>query len=282
MLDMPHARARMVQRQVQGRGVKDERVLEAMREVPREVFVTEEMREFAYEDSPLPIEAGQTISQPYIVARMIEAAEVGPGDHVLEVGAGSGYAAAVISRIAAQVTAIERHAVLASLAEGRLARLGYDNAEVIAGDGTLGWPAGAPYDAILIAAAGPAAPEALKRQLEIGGRLVMPIGGIGQSQRLIKLVRVAEDRFEQEDLGGVGFVPLIGAQGYAEQGAPERVAETRSVRAPSPDLTIPQLIAQAAQPLPDLDRAAFAAPFDRFAEARVVLLGECSHGTSEF
>src|SRR2546423_10838543 len=169
MLDWTRQRERMVQRQVARRGVRDVRVLEAMREVPREAFVAEGMREFAYEDSPLPIEAGQTISQPYIVAAMIEAAEIQPGDRVLEIGAGSGYAAAVMSRIAERVYTIERHATLSRTAAARLKRLGYDNVEIRTGDGTRGWPEAAPFDAILVAAGGPAIPQTLKDQLDLGG-----------------------------------------------------------------------------------------------------------------
>jgi protein-L-isoaspartate(D-aspartate) O-methyltransferase len=177
----PTARARehMVAAQIAGRGVRDPRVLDAMRQVPREVFVGEGMEEFAYEDSPLPIAEGQTISQPYIVALMIEAAEVGPGDNVLEIGTGSGYAAAVLSRIAGHVHSIERHRPLADLARRRFERLGYDNIEVHDGDGTLGWAAAAPYDAIIVTAGGPEVPEALRRQLKIGGRMIIPIGNLG-------------------------------------------------------------------------------------------------------
>jgi protein-L-isoaspartate(D-aspartate) O-methyltransferase len=152
----------MVNVQIAGRGLIDSHVLQAMREVPREAFVNPELEEFAYEDGPLPIGEGQTISQPYIVAKMIEAAEVSPGDRVLEVGAGSGYASAVLSRIAAKVYAIERHAALAEAARQRFERLGYDNVELRVGDGTRGWPEAAPFDAILVAAAGPDVPQALK------------------------------------------------------------------------------------------------------------------------
>jgi protein-L-isoaspartate(D-aspartate) O-methyltransferase len=162
VLDMSLARERMVERQIAQRGVRDPHVTEAMREVPREAFVPEGLQEFAYEDAPLPIEAGQTISQPYIVALMIAAAEIQPGDRVLEIGAGSGYAAAVMSRIAERVYAIERHEDLTDQARERLRRLGYDNVEVRTGDGTHGWPDAAPFDAILAAAGGPAIPQTLK------------------------------------------------------------------------------------------------------------------------
>lgn len=279
MLDLAHERERMVDRQVVRRGVHDTHVLEAMRTVPREAFVPEGLQEFAYEDSPLPIEVGQTISQPYIVALMLEAAAVRPGEHVLEIGAGSGYAAAVLSRIAGRVYTIERHDELSRLAADRLRRLGYDNVEVRTGDGTQGWSHAAPFDAILVAAGGPAIPQTLKEQLDIGGRLVMPVGSDQRDQRLIKVTRRDATHFEEEDLGGVTFVPLIGEHGWSgETGA--RPAEPRSFRPLA--ASIPEIIRSAAEPLPGLDDPAFGALFDRFASARVVLLGEASHGASEF
>ncbi len=205
----------MVDAQIAGRGVRDRAVLEAMRKIPREAFVAARLREQAYDDTPLAIGEGQTISQPYIVALMLEALAIAPGDHVLEVGAGSGYAAAVASRLAAHVDAVERHAVLAAAARERLARLGCANVAVHEGDGSIGWPAGAPFDAIIVSAAGPHLPAALREQLALGGRLVMPVGERGWGQRLLKLTRTVADAFVQEDLGGVVFVPLVGAQGWA-------------------------------------------------------------------
>jgi protein-L-isoaspartate(D-aspartate) O-methyltransferase len=262
----------MVDRQIASRGIKDSYVIAAMREVPREAFVPAKLAEFAYEDSPLPIEAGQTISQPYIVALMIEAAGVRPGDKVLEIGAGSGYAAAVLGRIAGKVLAIERHRELADTASERIGRLGYDNITIRCGDGTHGLAEEAPFDAILVAAGGPSVPEPLRAQLAIGGRLVVPVGD-ADSQRLTRVTRRGEDRFETEDLGPVRFVPLIGAHGWAGDLGTDRLVERKS---------LPRLIAEAAEPLPDLDDPAFGALFDRFADARIVLLGEASHGTSEF
>jgi protein-L-isoaspartate(D-aspartate) O-methyltransferase len=202
----------MVERQLRARGIGDIHVLAAMGEVPREAFVAEELRAFAYDDGPLPIGAGQTISQPYIVGLMIEAANIAPGDRVLEVGAGSGYAAAVMSRIASEVVAIERHATLARAAAERVAALGYDNLAVIVGDGSLGLPDKAPYDAILVAAGGDKVPEPLRRQLAIGGRLVVPVGG-ESVQSLLCVTRTGTDEWTEHDLGGVRFVPLIGAHG---------------------------------------------------------------------
>ncbi|MFC3079620.1 protein-L-isoaspartate(D-aspartate) O-methyltransferase [Phenylobacterium terrae] len=283
MLDVVQAREKMVERQIRRRGVADAHVLEAMRSVPREAFVTPGLEEFAYEDSALPIEAGQTLSQPYIVALMIQAAEIRPGDRVLEIGAGSGYAAAVMSRIAGEVYAIERHEALSALARQRLDRLGYDNVQLRTADGTGGWPEQAPFDAILVAAGGPGVPQPLKDQLEIGGRLVMPVGDTPRDQRLVKVTRTGATHFEEDDLGPVMFVPLIGEHGWDEgEAEARRPAEPRSFKAPSAPAPIPQLIHEAAEPLPDPADPRFAEAFDRFADARVVLLGEASHGTSEF
>lgn len=212
MPDYEDARRRMVERHLIRRGIADGRVLDAMRQVPREVFVEPGFEESAYADSPLPIAEGQTISQPYIVARMAEAARIAPGDNVLEVGAGSGYAAAVLSLLAGRVSAIERHAALAGKAAERLAALGRRNVEVRIGDGTKGWPQNAPFDAIVVSAGGPAVPVALRQQLQIGGRLVIPVGPQTGPQRLVRITRPAADRYEEEDLGGVLFVPLIGAE----------------------------------------------------------------------
>ncbi|HZJ12516.1 MAG TPA: protein-L-isoaspartate(D-aspartate) O-methyltransferase, partial [Methyloceanibacter sp.] len=285
-------RAFMVARHLEARGIADPHVLAAMGKVPREAFVSGPLTEFAYEDSALPIEAGQTISQPYIVARMIELAELRPGDNVLEVGAGSGYAAAVMSRIASHVYAIERHEELATQARAREETLGYDNVEIICADGTKGWPSQAPFDAIIVSAGGPKVPEALKQQLAVGGRLVIPVGR-DVHQTLLLVRRTAEETFEQEDHGGVTFVPLIGEEGW---GGPEKAkAETQidaetsgfangllipSQRAKTARTNLSHLIADAAEPFGDLDELAALA--ERFAHKRVVLLGEATHGTAEF
>jgi len=279
MLNLSRARARMVDVQIARRGVRDRHVLEAMRRVPREAFVEPGLEEFAYEDGPLPIAEGQTISQPYIVALMIESAEVKPGTSVLEVGAGSGYAAAVMSQIADRVYAIERHPSLGEAARQRFKTLGYDNIDLRIGDGTNGWPEAAPFDAILVAAGGPEVPQALKEQLAIGGRLVIPVGEQERRQTLLKVTRKAEADYEEEDLGVVAFVPLIGEQGWAEDG---RRSATHHIPGQSRGLALPEMIVEAAEPLPDLDDPAFGRLFDCFADRRVVLLGEASHGTSEF
>src|SRR5215218_2696326 len=207
MHDFAELRERMIRRQIESRGVTHPVILEAFRQVPREEFVDDEHRQWAYDDSPLPIEAGQTISQPYIVALMIEAAAIGPGDKVLEVGAGSGYAAAVISRIAERVIAIERHGELVQIARQRMARLGYDNVRIIQGDGTRGCADEAPFDAILAAASGSHVPKPLVDQLAPGGRLVMPVGDPGFVQELVKVTKRPDGTTSQENLGGVRFVP---------------------------------------------------------------------------
>ena len=208
--DFAALRRDMVDRQIAARGIDDPRLLDAFRAVPREQFVAPEYRARAYDDGPLPIGLGQTISQPYIVALMVAAAEVGSHDRVLEVGAGSGYAAAILGHVAREVVTVERIAVLADEARQRIATLGLDRVTILEGDGSSGWPARAPYDAILVAAAARQAPSALLDQLRFpGGRLVIPVGGEGWSQQLIKIVRTAKDGFAATDLCGVRFVPLI-------------------------------------------------------------------------
>lgn len=182
MVDFSRARDRMIASQLSRRGINDPDVLDAMRNVPREAFVDPGFEEFAYEDSALAIGHGQTISQPYIVALMIERAGPEPGDIVLEIGTGSGYAAAVLSRIAGHVYTIERHPGLAKAARNRFADLGYDNIDVRIGDGTAGWPEAGPFDAILVAAGGPNVPHALKEQLDLGGRLIIPVGSAEESR----------------------------------------------------------------------------------------------------
>ena len=211
LLDPANARNRMVDVQIAERGVNDPRVLAAMRLVPREAFIAPELLEFAYDDGPLPIGEGQTISQPYVVALMAQAAELIPDDRVLEVGAGSGYAAAVLSRIVKKVYAIERHASLAMEAAERFRRLGYANITLRVADGSQGWSEEAPFDAILVAAGSVTIPKALKAQLAIGGRMIIPVGERGD-QNLLKITRRGEAQFDEESLGAVRFVPLIAGQ----------------------------------------------------------------------
>ncbi|WP_407159009.1 protein-L-isoaspartate(D-aspartate) O-methyltransferase [Bradyrhizobium sp. STM 3557] len=213
-VDLTAARERMVARDIAGRDVQDERVLAAMRKVAREAFVPESLRKAAYEDTPLPIGSGQTISQPYIVAFMIEALQLKGGEKVLEIGTGSGYAAAVLAEIAGEVCTVERLHPLADRAESIFAQLGYRHIHVLRGDGTRGWPAYAPYDAIVVTAGGPRVPEALKQQLAIGGRLVIPVGAGQETQELLRVTRRSATEFDVEEIGGVRFVPLIGEQGW--------------------------------------------------------------------
>lgn len=196
-------------------GISDTRVLEAIRNVPRHFFVPDALQSRAYGDHALPISANQTISQPFIVARMTELLELDRDSRVLEIGAGSGYQTAVLSRIAAQVYAIERIGDLAREAQARIRQLEIYNATVKCFDGTLGWAAHAPYDAILVAAGGPTIPEPLIAQLKIGGRLVVPVGDSRDSQRLIRVIKTETGR-SVEDHGGCAFVPLIGQHGWSD------------------------------------------------------------------
>ena len=209
-------RERMVARLRDHYGIKDARVLDAMRNVPRHFFVPEALQSRAYGDHALPISANQTISQPFIVARMTELLELDTNSRVLEIGAGSGYQTAVLSKVAAQVYAIERIGDLAREAQARIRELGIYNATVKCFDGTLGWAANAPYDGILVAAGGPTVPEPLITQLKVGGRLVVPVGESRESQRLIRVIKTEQGR-KEEDHGGCAFVPLIGQHGWSDR-----------------------------------------------------------------
>lgn len=204
----------MVETQLVKRGIRDARVLDAMRKVPRHLFVGMTYERLAYEDMPLPIGEGQTISQPYMVALMTEALQLNGGERVLEIGTGSGYAAAVLAEIAAGVYTIERIEPLADQARQTLEDLGYTNIRVICADGTLGWPAAAPYEGIVVTAGGPHVPSSLTEQLRVGGRLVIPVEHRGGFQELIRVTRHSEDHYQRDSLGHVRFVPLIGEQGW--------------------------------------------------------------------
>ena len=204
----------MVTEQLEARGIRDSAVLAAMREVPREEFVPADLAGHAYDDNPLPIGEGQTISQPYMVAYMAEALELGCADRVLEIGTGSGYAAAVLSRLVAEVHTVERIATLATTARERLGSLGYANVSVHVGDGSLGWPEHAPYNAIVVTAGAPRVPQPLLEQLVVGGRLVIPVGSHPRLQTLVRVRRVGEDDYRHESHFGVMFVPLIGDAGW--------------------------------------------------------------------
>jgi len=211
--DSAQQRALMVARQLEARGIRDPRVLAAMRRVPRHRFVPDRLLDAAYDDGPLPIGEGQTISQPYMVAMMSEALRLRGDERVLEVGTGSGYQAAVLAELAAEVVSVERHRELAAPAAVLLAELGYDNAAVEIGDGTLGWPPAAPYGGILVTAGAPAVPDALRRQLVIGGRLVIPIGD-RLSQAIEIHRRTGDDAWQVERSTACRFVRLIGEQGW--------------------------------------------------------------------
>jgi protein-L-isoaspartate(D-aspartate) O-methyltransferase len=285
----------MVERDIRGRGIEDEAVLDAMREVPREGFLPPELAGQAYHDRPLPIGEGQTISQPYMVALMAELAEIGEGDRVLEVGTGSGYAAAVFSRIADRVYTVERHASLAREAEVRFDEVGYGNIEVEVRDGTLGWAEHAPYDAIIVAAGAPGrVPPALTDQLAPGGRLVIPRGASQAVQDLIRIRKASDGTLEEEFLGAVRFVPLVGSAGWTPDGQisteseaasqPEGASATSAAGSPEParPAPLPEAIRAAAEPFDDLETADLDPLLDRIGSARLVLIGEASHGTSEF
>lgn len=276
-------RQAMVQKQVARRGVRDELVLDALGQVPREQFLPEDLREFAYEDSPLPIEQGQTISQPYIVALMTEALLLRGGETVLEIGTGSGYAAAVLAHIAGEVYTVERHGQLAAKAAGVLASQGYQNVHVRHGDGTLGWPEHAPFDAIVVAAGGPEVPASLKSQLKIGGRLVIPVGAHRNLQELVRVTRVSESEYRTEEIADVRFVPLVGEAGWPAERHETALAGARSrQREQSSDSELARLVAAHCEPFADIDSADLRPLLERIGDARVVLLGESTHGTSEF
>ena len=284
----------MVDIHLAGRGIVDPKVLDAFRSVPREAFIPDDLAEFAYEDTPLSIGEGQTISQPYIVALTIQALNLRGGERVLDVGTGSGYAAAILSTIAREVYTIERVSSLAESAKDRLARLGFGNLHVTCGDGSVGWLEHAPYDAIAVAAGGPKAPPALLSQLAIGGRLVIPIGSDTSSQVLVRITRESETSFREEPLLDVRFVPLIGEQAW-DVGASPSVSLPRAGSKPEERARIIQpslrargsgglatLVAETAEPIDDIETASVDGILERIGDARLVLLGEATHGTSEF
>jgi len=281
MSDLSKLRGDMVEHQIAARSIRSAAVLGAMRKVPREEFLPEHLREFAYEDSPLPIAAGQTISQPYIVALMTEALDLKGGEKLLEIGTGSGYAAAVLAEIAADVYTVERISELAEKATSTLKALGYRNVHVVHGDGTLGWSAAAPYDAIIVAAGGPEVPSSLKQQLKVGGRLVIPVGTDPRAQELVRVTRISNDKFESEDIADVRFVPLVGKEGWAPAELPFPPRPRRARLRPG-EGDIVSAIAAVAEPFTSIDGVELDALLERIGEAKIVLLGEATHGTSEF
>jgi len=280
MADHAKQRQYMVEHHIAARGVRSPLVLEAMATVPREEFLPSHLREYAYEDTPLPIGEAQTISQPYIVAFMTEALGLSGGEKVLEIGAGSGYAAAVLSRIAGEVYTVERIGELAAKASERLADLGYRNVHVLHADGTRGWPEHAPYDAIVVAAGGPDVPKPLKRQLKIGGRMVIPVGTDPRAQELVRLTRVGEDEYKTEDIADVRFVPLLGEEGWDE--GPAAKGRPRPARERGADHALIKAVAANAERFDSTDLADLGPLLRRIGRARLVLIGEATHGTSEF
>jgi protein-L-isoaspartate(D-aspartate) O-methyltransferase len=278
-------RRELVRRQIRARGIRDPAVLAAFEAVPREAYLPPEMADFAYLDRALPIEKGQTISQPYIVALMIEALSLSARDRVLEVGTGSGYAAAILGKIAREVYTVERHGELAEQAKRRLAEQGYKNIHVLHGDGTLGWPEHAPYDAIVVAAGGPEVPKALLDQLAVGGRLVIPVGEDRTLQSLVRVTRTSARDLEREELGEVCFVPLVGAGGWQEE-SDEAITQAKRLlaprRPPSSLEQVAELVREAAEPLDKIEAADLGPLVERIGDSRLVLVGEATHGTSEF
>ena len=281
MHDFSRLREDMVTYQIAARGVRSDKVLNAMRKVPREQFLPKGIREFAYEDSPLPIDAGQTMSQPYIVAFMAEALALHGGEKVLEIGTGSGYAAAILAELAGEVYSIERIEELAQSATSILAELGYDNVHVLHADGTLGWQEHAPFDGIVVTASGPEIPESLKQQLKVGGRMVIPVGAHRDAQELVRVTRVSETEFESEDLADVRFVPLVGAEGWLSEAATISAKKSRR-KIVHTDKNLRDEIADACEPFNSLESANLDPLLERIGDARLVLIGEASHGTSEF
>lgn len=283
MTDFVRLRAQMVSDQILARGVRDAKVLDALRSVPREKFVPEPIRDDAYDDRPLPIAEGQTISQPYIVAYMVEALALTGDEKVLEIGTGSGYAAAVLAEIAADVYSVERIGQLAEIAASNLMDAGYDNVHVLHADGTRGWLDEAPFDAILVSAGGPVVPESLKSQLASGGRMVVPVGPDLRSQELVRVTRREKGQFDREDMADVRFVPLIGEQGWELEEPASGVTRPRVIQTrPRVSETLPGLISRHGEAFYDVESANLDPLMDRIGERRVVLIGEASHGTAEF
>ncbi|HEY8077423.1 MAG TPA: protein-L-isoaspartate(D-aspartate) O-methyltransferase, partial [Labilithrix sp.] len=270
---MDRERQRMIEEQLVRRGITDARVLDAFRALPRETFVTDALTELAYQDSPLPIGEGQTISQPYVVALTFQALGLRGDEKVLEIGTGSGYAAALLGLLASEVWTVERIASLAETARARLASVGLANVHVAHADGSLGLPAHAPYDAIAVAASGPRVPQALRDQLAIGGRLVMPVG-VEDGQHLVRVTRLGEDEWSEERLIDVTFVPLIGAAAWPERG------ESRARVRRHDDAECAAIARRNAEPFDGVDLP-LRRMLRRIGDARVVVLGGSLDGSEE-
>lgn len=230
MKDLARAREQMIAEQIVARGVRDKRVVDAMSRVRRELFVPDDLLELAYADMPLPIGEDQTISQPFVVALMVEALGLGGTEKVLEIGAGSGYAAAVLAELSHEVYAIERIGPLATIAAKNLRAAGYDNVHMLHADGSRGWIDEAPFDAILVSAGAPAVPESLKSQLVVGGRMVLPVGTSQHAQQLIRITRGQSQSFDVDELARVRFVPLVGEHGWEDHGNAAQVKRPASER----------------------------------------------------
>lgn len=280
MVAFADERRRLIEQEIKGRGISDPLVLAAFAQVRREAFLPSNMAEFAYLDRALPIEKGQTISQPYIVALMAEALELKPHDRVLEIGTGSGYAAAVLAKIARQVYTVERHAELVDQAARNLHDDGIENVSILHGDGTLGWREHAPYNAIVVAAGGPEVPRPLLEQLAVGGRLVIPVGEGRTMQTLVRVRRTSQTEFQREEICDVRFVPLIGTRGWQDaEPSTMRVPTRKTVSRPS---VISKLIRETADPIREIHEADLGPLVERISDSRLVLIGEATHGTSEF
>jgi protein-L-isoaspartate(D-aspartate) O-methyltransferase len=288
MTDYVKLRRRMVENDLRARGIRDESVLRAMETVPREAFVPAEHRLRAYDDSPLPIGDGQTISQPYIVAFMVEALAPSSDDKALEVGSGSGYAAAVLAAICREVYAIERVERLAVTGADTLSKLGIRNVHVRFDDGSQGWADEAPFDVIMVSAGAPSVPEALKAQLAIGGRMVIPLGTNPRVQELVRITRKSRHEYVREDIADVRFVPLIGKEGW-ELDEPELAgafgqgrARVMRSNAQTADDDVVEVVARSAREFTDLEEVDLDPVLERIGDSRVVLLGEATHGSAEF
>jgi protein-L-isoaspartate(D-aspartate) O-methyltransferase len=280
MRDTGHDRQHLVEAQIAARGIRDPRVLAAIGEVPREAFLPPALAEFAADDTALPLPGGEVTAPPYIVALLAAAVNLGAGERVLEIGTGSGYGTAALSRMAGAVYTVERDQALALSARDHFWQLGYDNIQVLVGDGSLGWADHAPYDAIVVTTPlGPDVPPALLQQLAIGGRLVFPLSDGPRELPLLRVTRVSEGSFQRESLGEARFVPLSKEERQLEP-PPTPVLLRASNGAGG--ASVVRVVREAAERFTDLEEADLGGLLERIGDARVVLVGEASHGTAEF